>query len=462
MLSVLFHTLGCKINQLESEALADAFTHAGFRLCKPDDVSPSIILINTCTVTSKADQKARRVIRQALRDNPLSCVLVTGCYAQLDKEQIMKLDDGRGRFFVFKSGEKNRLLELPVFLCEKENDPDGVIRDWIEKNSELDSNHGVFDFSPERFSNHTRGFLKIQDGCDKHCTYCRIRLARGNSVSLNAPQVLERLRLLEGNHAEAVLAGVNISQYRDETSTIGSLAELLDYLLNGTEKIALRLSSLEPDSIDENLAKILSNKRIRPHFHLSIQSGSETILEKMGRSYTPETIEKTVNLLRSVKNDPFLACDMITGFPGENEAEFKKTYELCQKYDFAWIHVFPYSKRPGTPAWLYKNLVHEADVTGRVQMLTDLAAKGKIAYISRWFDREIDVLIEKGGSAKNPGNFCRGTSENYLKLLIQCEGDTPHAGTVLRCIIPSNQKIKGLNKLYDAVAKPLDKKFENV
>jgi threonylcarbamoyladenosine tRNA methylthiotransferase MtaB len=456
MFTVLIQTLGCKLNQLESEAIVDAFDKHGFSMYKPaPGAPPSMIVINTCTVTSKADQKARRVIRKALRDYPESCVLVTGCYAQLNREDLLNLGSNSGRrLFVFN---KDNILKLPQYFGDKDSNSNagGIIgklkiineqlgeiekekekREIIDGQLAMSGEHGradVFQFNPQRFSVHTRGFLKIQDGCDKHCTYCRIRLARGASVSLDAQTALERLRIIEQNHAEVVLTGVNICQYRDKNGA-ADLARLLEYLLSGTEKIALRLSSLAPESVDENLANILSHKRIRPHFHLSIQSGSKKVLEKMGRSYNVKTVEEAVTLLRRAKDDPFLACDIITGFPGETEVEFEETYSLCKKIDFAWIHVFPYSKRPGTPAWSFSGTVQENEVTRRVQLFTDLAKQGRADYVHRWLGRETEVLIEKGGGKYCNGRYCRGVSENYLKLLVQYNGEkSPSPGTVLRC-----------------------------
>jgi threonylcarbamoyladenosine tRNA methylthiotransferase MtaB len=466
MLSVFVQTLGCKLNQLESEAFADAFRQSGFAVHESaDGDSPSVVIINTCTVTSKADQKARRVIRKALRDYPGSLVIVTGCYAQLSYAQIRELENdgdggacgaGGGRLFVLKGSGKDALLDLPRFISQSAVNNREDIRRALQTlcgSSEQSAAGGErtakrFQFNPERFSEHTRSFLKIQDGCDKHCTYCRIRLARGPSVSLDAEQVLSRLRVLEKTHAEAVLTGVNISQYRG-ASGVNSLGELLDYLLAGTEKIALRLSSLAPESIDEKFARIISNKRIRPHFHLSIQSGSEKILEKMGRAYNAQTVEKTAALLRRAKDDPFLACDIITGFPGETEAEFEKTREMCKKTGFAWIHVFPYSKRPGTPAFSFSQTVHESEVSARVRVLTDLANQGRADYARRWIGREVDVLIEKGSRSES---FCRGVSDNYLKVLVQCENKTPPLpGEVLRCRLCASQEIDAQNEDCDVL-----------
>jgi threonylcarbamoyladenosine tRNA methylthiotransferase MtaB len=431
--SFIIQTLGCKLNQLESEAITDSFLRAEFEQLSADNgqtlinggqavKSPSFVIINTCTVTSKADQKARRVIRKALRDYPDSGVLVTGCYAQLNREELLKLDNGKNRrLFVIK---KDSLVDLPYHYNGKE-EIDSVLENFTGSGEAKDR---VFQFNPQKFSGHTRSFLKIQDGCDNHCTYCAVRLARGASVSLDADEVLTRLQILEKKHAEAVLTGVNISQYCDKKNAV-NLAGLLEYLLKGTEKIALRLSSLAPDSISEELAGIFSNKRIRPHFHLSIQSCSKKILEKMGRAYDSKTTVNAISLLRRAKDDPFLACDIITGFPGETEIEFKETFELCKKLDFAWIHVFPYSRRPGTEAFSFSGMLHEAEVSKQVQLFTDLAKQGRAGYIRRWLNREVETLVEKGGAKS-----CRGVSENYLKLLVNYKGEkAPPPGAVLRC-----------------------------
>jgi len=446
MPSVLIHTLGCKLNQLESEAVGDAFSKNGFDLYERSDANqPDIIIVNTCTVTSKADQKARRVIRKTLRDFPASKVIVTGCYAELEKDALLKLGSAgeRQRLFVLKGGEKNLCLELPRLIKENNgNIPENinVLNDCLL--IENGEGKNVFQFLPEKFHAHTRAFLKIQDGCDRHCTYCRIRLARGKSISLDSKEVLSRLLVFEKNHGEAVLTGVNICRYYDKENDI-NLTRLLEILLGSSQKINIRLSSLDPEFINCDFAGALSHARIRPHFHLSVQSASDAVLKKMGRAYGRETLEKAVFLLRSVRNDPFLACDIIAGFPGESEEEFEKTYDFCAKNDFAWIHVFPYSKRPGTEAWSFKDGVKEADVEKRVKALTDLARKGRADYTRRWLGREVDVIVEKSDKKK-----CGGITENYLKVMINRKGEKPESGTVIRCKL---SEIAG-NDEFDAAA----------
>jgi len=463
------YTLGCKLNQLESEAIADTLVKVGLKEfvrgktrifaeeleIKKDDSTididcdfPSLIIVNTCTVTSKADQKARRVIRKVLRDYPDSKVIVTGCYAQLNKDDIEKLDEGNPkRLSVIGKDEilNNALESSPrrTAGADSAKIKRGTFAMRTDGSMARLGFRGPFQFNPAHFSEHTRSFLKIQDGCDKHCTYCRIRLARGKSVSLEADEVLSRLQVLEQNHAEAVLTGVNICQYKDLKNFYhgelqlklpgvarSNLPDLLAYLLSNTEKINIRLSSLAPDSVDEQLVKVFSNKRIRPHFHLSIQSCSNKILEKMGRTYNAKTVEKAVSLLRNSKENPFLACDIITGFPGETEIEFEETFNICKKLNFAWIHVFPYSKRPGTPAFSFKGNVPEREATRRVQLFTDLAKQGRANYIERWLGKEVEVLIEKGEVREVT---VPGVTENYLKVFVKYNGEKPLPGTVLRC-----------------------------
>ena len=442
--SFSLYTLGCKLNQLEGEALADAFRKAGFALTPQATKGPGIIIINTCTVTSKADQKSRRLIRKALRENPDSCVIVTGCYARLDPDEIAALENEAGggfhRLFVaggVGGGEdavgttKSALLELPEYVRKAlEHSPDTplpeIVETWI---AAARAAHGAFDFKPEEFAFHSRGYLKIQDGCDHSCNYCRVRLARGPSVSLPKESALAALRSAEARGcAEMMITGVNITQYQHSGPDFeGGLAALLEYLLEGTDTIALRLSSLEPEAVDERLAAVLAHPRIRPHFHLSVQSGSDTVLRAMGRAYTSRTVEQAAALLRGVKDNPFLACDIIAGFPGETAADFDQTLALCAQTGFAWIHAFPYSKRPGTAAFSLPNPVCERDITRRVESLTQLALQGRRSYAQLWLNRELSAVVEKG---RCPPGQCRAVSENYLKLLVN--GEFP-PGSVIRC-----------------------------
>jgi threonylcarbamoyladenosine tRNA methylthiotransferase MtaB len=440
------YTLGCKLNQLEGEGIADSFRKAGFTLDSQGLVAdgPGIIIINTCTVTSKADQKCRRLIRKALRENPDSCVIVTGCYAQLDPEEIAALEDEAGgsgfrRLFVTGGGgdaagtAKSALLELPAYVREVlARSPDSalpeIVESWMTRARVGAAANGAFDFKPEEFAFHSRGYLKIQDGCNNSCGYCRVRLARGPSVSLLKESALAALRSSEAHGcAEMMITGVNITQYRHSGI---DFAGLLEYLLEGTASIALRLSSLEPEAVDDRLSSVLAHPRVRPHFHLSVQSGSDHVLRAMGRVYISRTVEQAAALLRGVKDNPFLACDIIAGFPGESSADFDQTLALCTQTGFAWIHAFPYSKRPGTAASSLKNPVCERDITRRVEALTQLALQGRRNYAQYWLGRELSAVVEK---APCSAGQCRAVSENYLKLLVNDSGGLP-SGSVIRCI----------------------------
>ena len=468
MFSVSIYTLGCKLNQLESEAIADTFKCNGFSLTAWEEgqngISPDIIIISTCTVTSRSDQKARRIIRKALRDNPRSVVIATGCYAVLDKEKLEKLEDcipaedrlpAEHRLFVIDN--KTDMLNLPADLGRQFKDTppnkaelrETIARCLITRNQAhltktqahpaKTDNGEFFSYTPRTFSFHTRAFLKIQDGCDNNCTYCRIRLARGPGRSMDAGKILAELRALEAaGYWEAVLTGVNISQYGAGNPVIpessGELGGLLNFLLEGTQNIGIRLSSLEPLKIDETLAGVLAHPRIRPHFHLSVQSGSSTVLQKMGRSYSALDVEKAVVLLRSVKNKPFIACDIIAGFPGESEEQFEETLALCRNVGFAWIHAFPYSKRPGTASFDYPQTISETETMRRVGILGRMALEGRRDYAQLWTGTELEAIVENSGKKK--AGYNRGLTDNYLRVSIREDKNKPAVpGTVIKCRI---------------------------
>jgi len=447
LISVLFHTLGCKLNQLETEALSEAFREAGCTILAGEESSglpdnpdgrPDICIINTCTVTSKAEQKARRLIRFYLRKN--CAILVTGCYAQLEKEELEAL--GSGSLFVVPGSVKDRLLDLPMFLAKENPDRSGLLPVLARCLEELrikepQADSASFRFNPRNFSFHSRAFLKIQDGCDRNCAYCRVPLARGKSRSLTAREVLLRLKALEeAGRPEAVITGVNIAQYRDPENPEMTLPALLRFLLEHTGRIALRLSSIEPEFgsdperdfgatglqgiFNEEFFEALSSPRIRNHFHLSVQSGSDTILAAMGRPYRAQHIIQMAEKLRTIKDDPFLACDIITGFPGESDADFEKTAELCRNAGFAWIHAFPYSKRPGTPAARMKGQVRQIIAGKRLAALTELARQGRKSYVRRWQGKTVEAVAEK---TTDSSLFFSALTDNYIRVRVPFDGN---------------------------------------
>jgi len=486
---VAFRTLGCKLNQLESESLADAFRRAGARIGAFESEA-ELYVLNTCTVTSKAEQKARRLVRQALALNPEAVVLVTGCYAQMEPAAIEALGE---RAVVVPGDEKAALLGLASHLSEYWQGHGRLLDAVLEWRLGLEGESGGqegggraggadrFAFRPESFSFHSRPSLKIQDGCDNRCTYCRVCLARGPSTSLPATEVLSRLRALEeAGAAEAVLTGVNLSQYRN-----GSLGfpGLLRLLLSGTERIALRVSSYEPDKVDEAFLAAFAEPRVRPHAHLPIQSGSDPVLARMGRAYRRDAVLAACEGLRRAKGDLFLAADLIVGFPGETDADFAQTLELAKAAGLAWIHAFPFSPRPGTKAWDMGGRVPERVAGERAAALGELARKGRAAYVERWLGAEVDAVLESGGERdEEEGALAEGavvvggaggdaaesaslgraqgrparyaTSANYLKLRVEGlpEALALKPGAGIRCRLKAGSG-EGVLPLADAVAR---------
>ncbi|MDR2516246.1 MAG: radical SAM protein [Spirochaetaceae bacterium] len=510
------HTLGCKLNHLESESITRAFLDAGFTFV-PRGGQADVILVNTCTVTSRAEQKARAVIRHALRTHPGAAVIVTGCYAQLDTEAIAALEgEVGGRLFVVKGAIKAALLEAPRrFLraraaggalpdggtdllaalegakpdpfafaprapgavpaaespdtappCDPRDagaraagGPDDAAR--IEppqvRGESARRAAGWSDDAP-RIENtrrvRVRAGVKIQDGCDQACSFCRVRLARGPGVSLPAEAALRQIQALEESGvAEAVLVGVNIGLYRDGAMDLGGL---LRFLLDNTGRIALRLSSLEPPAAGsgsgaacfrDDFFRALSHPRVRPHFHLSLQSLSAPVLDRMGRRYGPDAAGRLVARLREVKDDPFLAADLITGFPGETAGDFEMTFTRAEDAGFAWIHAFPFSRRRGTAAYTMKPSVPESAAVARVDALIALARRGRAAYITRWLGRTVEAVTERSGA----GGDMAAVTENYLRVLLPAfpGGFTP--GRSVRCrLLPLPSGAAGGR--YDALA----------
>jgi threonylcarbamoyladenosine tRNA methylthiotransferase MtaB len=419
-LRVAFSTLGCKLNQLESEAIADAFTSAGARLSS-FDAAAELYVLNTCTVTGKAEQKARHAIRQALAGNPDSVVLATGCYAQMDPEGLSLISS---RVVVISGDEKASLLGLASWLADNwqgHGDLLDAVHEWRREKAAVPDR---FSFRPKSFAFHSRPSLKIQDGCDNRCTYCRVCIARGPSVSLDPEIALARARELEAEgKAEVVVTGVNLSQYRWGNMRFPGL---LSSLVEGTQALRFRLSSWEPDRVDDAFLAAFSLDRVQPHVHLSLQSGSDTVLRRMARPYSAARIREAVNAIRSVKDDPFLAADIISGFPGETAAEFEESLHLLEELDLAYIHAFPFSARPGTRAWDMKPKIPERVAGERVALLGDLARRGKAAYIGRWTGRTVPLVLERGGE---------GTSANYLKLRLSGLPEGLDAGTLVQGLV---------------------------
>ncbi len=420
---VAFYTLGCKLNQSESEALASTFKSRGFFIARPQD-GAEVFIVNSCTVTSKAEQKARRMIRKLARNNPNAVVIVTGCYAQLEKEAIEALVPN---VLVLGHDRKYQLLDLANCLemsagCSAEASVEAV-QAAVEQcvlgfRSQEPEQGGIFRFAADTYSFHSRAFLKVQDGCDHKCAYCRVRLARGQSVSLGPDEVNARAsQLYKHGYNELVLTGVNLTAYRDPDNRRFGLPQLLNQLTAGPEDYRIRLSSLEPEMIRSDLIEAIRHPRVCPHFHIPVQSGSDRLLKAVHRPYTADRVRQAVADLRSVKYDPFLAADVIVGLPGETDEDFRATYDLIKECGFSALHIFTYSPRPGTELYNAKNPVPERIAGERAEALRELAADLETAYAERWIGREVRVLLEEIHMIGDE-EYWGGLSENYLRVEI--------------------------------------------
>ena len=406
---IRIETLGCRLNQIESESAAKFFIDAGFSvsmkgITSSEDENPAILLsiINTCTVTQKAEQKARRLIRLILKKLPNASVLVTGCYAQLSPKEICDIDK---RVCVIGGQMKSRIAEIPPLLKKflAENQWNSLaFSDLINHHISLIPQtkpgfpENSFKLSTSSFISHSRASLKIQDGCNSACSYCAIHMARGHSVSLDVETAISRVQELEEKgQSEVVITTVNIGQYKSSyRGNPVNFAKLLKILLENTKSIKFRISSLYPEVVDDEFCRVISDDRVCPHFHISVQSGSDKILKLMNRAYNSQTVLQACQKLKSAKNNPFLACDIITGFPGETDDDFNQTMQLLRACDFAWVHAFPYSERPGTVAITLKNKVPQSISGDRAKQIKDWAIENKIKYINTFVGKELSAVFE--------------------------------------------------------------------
>ena len=486
-----FATLGCRLNQLETEEIASAFRMEGFdveafRIEGKDEAgedgqeegapcgnaSPFLCVINTCAVTSKAEQKARRIIRHAVKAKGFAAVIVTGCYAQTDAKKISAMASDEGeleRLVVFPGSLKDSLKRLArhlrLFIEESGGaslpslkEINGAVRSFcLKEEREASGGHSMAEepsepitpkpaFKPKAgllgaglFSFHSRALLKVQDGCSSRCAFCKTRLARGHSVSVPSDKIIERARQIEASGmAELVLTGVNLRQYSDPL-TGRDFSGLLGLLLEMTERVFIRISSLSPETVTAEFAQVIANKRICPFFHLSVQSGSEKILKSMGRGYSPQQVTEAARLLRSAKESPFVSCDIITGFPGETDDDFRMTEELCKALNFAHIHVFPFSPREGTPAASMKGRVPERVSRERAARLEELSREGRRRYRELWAGKALRGVFEY---SKESGK-ARVFTVNALSLPLDCSEFLRAGGAEAKALQDDPSRFRG-------------------
>lgn len=443
-MQIHFETLGCRLNHDETEGAARFFSVNGFStdletLTARSSLMDGCVLgvINTCTVTGKAEQKARRVIRLMLQKLPNALILVTGCYAEHDAQQIRSICEER--VSVLSGTKKSILAKIATEMksgelsVEKGLFTHSSLDSFIEKS---DSSSHFTLYTPV-FALHSRGSLKIQDGCNCSCTFCRIHIARGKSVSLDVYESIRRVKEMEKQGLnEVTLTGVNLSQYSsiDKEGKKVSFASLLSMMIENTASIKFRISSFYPQSINEELCKVISSDRVQPFFHISIQSGSDSILKAMARPHNTDQVVSAIEMIRKYKSNPFISCDIIAGFPGESEEDFAKTRDLCNKCNFAWIHSFPYSPRPGTLAQGMKGQIPERIKGERVKILTDIAVDGKCKYIEECIGTTHSAIVENSRAIRigaNAGDTLHLVTDNFLHVQVLSNGRTYNPGSVV-------------------------------
>lgn len=425
VMKVYIYTLGCRVNQCESEAIAESFAKLGHQVLQSYQ-GADLIIVNTCTVTSKAEQKARREIRLFAKEAP---TLVTGCYAQVSPKEIELLSDN---VVVLPLTRKPELLGLAQYMGEVSKD--SVLESVKSYVGRRDVGGSLFDFAPSQFQYHCRSYLKVQDGCDNNCGFCRVHIARGPSQSLPWEVVVQRaLEIERKGYHEIVLTGVNLTMYDHRGQGLGGLIRHL--LAAVGPDMRFRLSSLEPDHIDDLLLEQLADPRMQPYFHIPIQSAADKVIRRINRTYDSRHLEYVIGRLRQVRDDPFLACDIIAGLPGEGEEEFEITRSFLERFGFALLHVFPFSPRPDTALADAKDRCPESVRDQRAKILRDLSMTLNQQYIQRQIGKENELILE----GRRLGHWY-GLTGNYIRATLLSDLPTASLGDLVRVRLTSSDQ----------------------
>lgn len=413
MKKAALHNLGCKVNAYETEAMQELLEQNGYEIV-PFQEGADIYIINTCTVTNMADRKSRQMIHRAKKMNPDAIVVAAGCYVQA-QENSDKIDECID--IVIGNNKKQNLIEILEEYEQKRKEADGV----FVQQEVIDINHTkeYEELHLTKTAEHTRAYIKVQDGCNQFCTYCIIPYMRGRVRSRRKEEVVEEVSALAANgYKEVVLTGIHLSSYGvdfEEKETLLSLIQAV-HAIEGIERI--RLGSLEPRIITEEFASALSAlPKICPHFHLSLQSGCEETLKRMNRRYLAEEYFEKCMLLRKYFENPALTTDIIVGFPGETEEEFEESRAFVEKVNFYETHIFKYSKRQGTKAAVMPNQVPEPEKTKRSNTLLALDERNRKAYEEQFSGKETEILVEEQ-MEKDGKTYWIGHTKEYIRLAI--------------------------------------------
>ena len=415
MKKVAFCTLGCKVNQYETNAMEEKFIKSGYEIIDFEQKA-DIYVINTCTVTNMSDKKSRQMIRRAKQLNPNSVVVAVGCYVQVSKEKLEEIEE---LDLILGNNEKKEIVQyIEKFQKEK----------LVHLEDVMHQNEFV-DFGTIVHMDKTRAVIKVQDGCDRFCSYCIIPYARGRVRSRKLESIIEEIKTLATKGVkEVVITGIHIASYgKDFKENIG-LIDLLEEIneIEGIERI--RLGSLEPTIINEKFLDRLSKlDKICHHFHLSLQSGCDETLKRMNRKYTTSEFENAVQLLRSTYKDVILTTDIIVGFPGETEEEFNKTYEFLKRICFYKMHVFKYSRRKGTKADKMENQISPQLQEERSKKLLILSECNQEKYNKEYIGKTVEVLFEE-----KQDEYIKGHTENYLVVSVKSDEINKYHNKILK------------------------------
>ncbi|MDD5167633.1 MAG: tRNA (N(6)-L-threonylcarbamoyladenosine(37)-C(2))-methylthiotransferase MtaB [Syntrophales bacterium] len=412
---VALATLGCKVNQYESATLAESLERRGFSV-RPFAEEADCYIINTCTVTGRTDYQSRQMIRRAVRRNPRAFVVVTGCYAQINAEEITAIP---GVTVVAGNREKDDIPRLIADLWAKRNqcrDEDHVLK----PQKGMDDGHVPFNI-PDlgRFPGHTRAFLKIQDGCNTFCSYCIVPYARGRSRSLPPAEVIQRITRLAGSgYREVVLTGIHLGCYGQDIDPPTHLTAILRKVEEMRLIERLRLSSIEPREVTNDFLEVFKEATvICPHLHIPLQSGDDEVLSLMKRNYDSAYFRALIETIVAIRPDSGLGMDVMVGFPGEDERAFDNTYHLIEEMPVAYLHVFPFSKRPGTSAAAMKGQVKEEVKKGRAESLRRLGQEKRRIFMNKFIGKRLHVLLESRPDRKT--GLMKGFSQHYLPVIVK-------------------------------------------
>lgn len=414
--TVLITTLGCKVNQYESAAFKTGFENAGLEVVSAKE-SADIVVVNTCAVTAPAGAQSRQAIRKAIRQNPDAQIVITGCYAEISAKELSAEKDLQGRSYtLIGNSKKDGLVTAAINMVENSHDLIlGAIQDAKE----------ICRLPVRRFGDRSRAYLRVQDGCESYCTYCIVPYTRGPSRSLPLNEVLDQAQVFAAQgHREMVLTGIHLGYYGKDLDPKVDIISLLDKLSRATPDTHYRISSLEPTEITiELLGLMKSQPNIQPHLHIPLQSGHDEILSKMNRNYTIEQFKNVIDLCHAQLPGLAIGVDILAGFPGETDLHFAKALGFLKELDFSYLHVFPYSIRPGTEAANFPDQLPKSVKDERVAILRELSADKLNRFYKKHIGQHRSVLIE--GRRDSLGRL-KGFTDNYIA--VRFEGPDSYLG----------------------------------